>query len=85
MPYRLNNFTGKLIQCKQFDKYTKNCYRTVDRSMRKIKNKNLIKERCYRREKKQGEKREEKQIERESVRKEEAKRDNSEGVRREKK
>ena len=79
MPHRPNSFTSKLIQYKQFDKYIKNCYRTVDRSMRRKKNKNIIKERCYRGEKKQGGKREEKQIERESVRKEEAKGDNSEG------
>ena len=43
-----NSFTGKLIQYKQFDKYTKNCYRIVHQSVRRKKNKNLIKERCYR-------------------------------------
>ena len=48
MPYRANNFTSKLIQCKQFDKYTKNCYKIVDQSVRrkkkkKKKKKNLLK------------------------------------------
>ena len=79
-----NSFTGKLIQYKQFDKYTKNCYRIVHRSVRRKKNKNLIKERCYRGEEIGRKKRRE--VDREkSVGREEAKGGDSESVRREKK
>ena len=54
MPHRPNSLIS-----------TKNCYRTVDGFVRRKKKKNLIKERCYKGEKKLGEKREERQIERE--------------------
>ena len=63
---------------------TKNCYRTVDESMRKKKT--LIKERCYKGEKKQGEQKEKRGRQREKfVGRKEAREGDSEGVRREKK
>ena len=86
MPHTPNSFTGKLIQYKQFDKYTKNCYRMVDRSVRRRKkNKTLLKNIVIegRRNRAKKEKRD-KQREK-SMRKEEAKGGDSEGVRREKK
>ena len=43
MPHRPNSFIGKLIQYKQFDKYTKNCYKIVDQSVRRKKIKTLLK------------------------------------------
>ena len=43
MPHRPNSFTGKLIQYKQFDKYIKNCYRTVDQFVRRKKIQTLLK------------------------------------------
>ena len=82
-----NSFTGKLIQYKQFDKYTKNCYRTVDQSMRRKKKKiqtllkNSVIEGRTNREKKEKKGRQREK----SVGREEARGGDSEGVRREKK
>ena len=84
MPHRPNSFTGKLIQYKQFDKYTENCYRTVDRTVRRKKIKTLLKNgviegRINRKKKEKRGRQREKSVERED-----AKRGDSEGVKREK-
>ena len=86
MPHKPNSFTGKLIQYKQFDKYTKNCYRTVDQSVRRKKKiqtllKNGVIEGRTNREKKEKKDRQREK----SVGREEVRGGDSEGVRREKK
>ena len=84
MPYRPNNFTDKLISYKQYDKYTKNCYRTVHRSVRRKKIKTLLKNGVKRRRNREQKEKRGRQREK-SVGREDAKGGDSKSVRREKK
>ena len=85
MPHRPNSFTSKLIQYKQSNKYTKNCYRTVGRSMRRKKIQTLLKNGVIE-GRRNREKKEKKGRQREKfVGREEARGSDSESVRRDKK